>query len=124
MTTYCTMRARPACRVMFLLPVLLALGCVATRADGPDSTPAAFPGGTIEYTLFARLEEPQMRAVVLSDLHANIQDIFNVHGVQIMSPHYEADPEHKVWVPKENWYPAPADECPGSARVDTSKGIT
>jgi hypothetical protein len=25
-------------------------------------------------------------------LHANIQDVFNEHGVQIMSPHYMGDP--------------------------------
>ena len=67
----------------------------------------------VEYTLFARLEVPQSRAIVLSELHANIQDIFNVHGVQIMSPHYEGDPDGKVWVPKEKWY-----EAPGNKRTD------
>ena len=28
----------------------------------------------------------------MSQLHANIQDVFNEYGVQIMSPHYIADP--------------------------------
>jgi hypothetical protein len=32
------------------------------------------------------------RLQVLNDLNAAIQDVFNHHGVQIMSPHYEADP--------------------------------
>lgn len=32
------------------------------------------------------------RLQVLSDLNAAIQDVFNHHGVRIMSPHYEADP--------------------------------
>jgi small-conductance mechanosensitive channel len=68
----------------------------------------------VEYTLVARLEVPQSRAVVLSGLHANIQDIFNVHGVQIMSPHYEGDPDGKVWVPAEKWYEAPAHREPGA----------
>ncbi|MBP1721272.1 MAG: MscS Mechanosensitive ion channel, partial [Deltaproteobacteria bacterium] len=45
---------------------------------------------------------------VLDTLHRNIQDVFNEYGVQIMSPHYMADPAEKVWVPKENWYEAPA----------------
>ena len=38
----------------------------------------------------------------------NIQDVFNEHGVQIMTPSYVADtPDPKV-VPKEQWYAAPA----------------
>lgn len=63
----------------------------------------------VEYTLFARLERANERARVLSRLHANIQDLFNQYGVQIMSPHYEGDPDGKVWVPKEKWHEAPAE---------------
>ena len=62
----------------------------------------------VEYMLGARIEEPQKRMAVLDALHRNIQDVFNEYGVQILSPHYEADPPEKVWVPKENWYEAPA----------------
>lgn len=43
-----------------------------------------------------------------SELHDNILDVFNEFGVQIMSPHYEADRGEKAWVPKERWYAAPA----------------
>ncbi|HET6565097.1 MAG TPA: mechanosensitive ion channel domain-containing protein, partial [Xanthomonadales bacterium] len=43
-----------------------------------------------------------------SQLHANIQDLFNEYGVQIMSPAYEADPQGAKVVPKEQWYAAPA----------------
>ncbi|MBV8047129.1 MAG: mechanosensitive ion channel family protein [Paludibacterium sp.] len=51
---------------------------------------------------------PQPRAEVLSVLHANIQDVFNRYGVQIMSPHYMADtPVTKVVAP-EDWYRPPA----------------
>jgi len=64
----------------------------------------------VEYTLVSRLEEPEARVRTLSVLHANIQDIFNEYGVQIMSPHYEGDPEGKVWVPREKWHEAPARE--------------
>lgn len=63
----------------------------------------------VEYTLFGRLEQANQRNRVLSRLHANIQDLFNEHGVQIMSPHYEGDPDDKVWVPKEKWHEAPAE---------------
>jgi small-conductance mechanosensitive channel len=62
----------------------------------------------VEYMLGARIAEPNRRIAVLDELHRNIQDVFNEYGVQIMSPHYVADPAEKVWVPKENWYEPPA----------------
>jgi hypothetical protein len=40
---------------------------------------------------------------VLSALHAQIQDNFNEAGVQIMSPHYEADPAGPKLVPPSQW---------------------
>lgn len=52
--------------------------------------------------------EPRSRAEVLSMLHANIQDVFNQYGVQIMSPHYMDDTDEPKVVKPENWYPAPA----------------
>lgn len=63
-----------------------------------------------EYRLVAQAipSEPRPRAVLLSMLHANIQDVFNEYGVQIMSPHYLGDPEQAKWVPKEQWHAAPA----------------
>ena len=45
---------------------------------------------------------------VYSDLHANIQDVFNEYGIQIMSPAYIADPESAKVVPPERWYTEPA----------------
>ena len=62
----------------------------------------------VEYMLGARIAEPPKRIAVLDALHRNIQDVFNEYGVQILSPHYEADPAEKVWVPKEKWHEAPA----------------
>jgi len=50
----------------------------------------------------------QSRAALLSALHANIQDVFNEYGVQIMSPHYIADPQDPKVVPKAQWYADPA----------------
>jgi hypothetical protein len=46
--------------------------------------------------------------MVLDALHANIQDVFNEHGVQIMSPHYMMDPPQPQVVPKDKWYEPPA----------------
>ena len=45
---------------------------------------------------------------ILSELHRHILDVFNEHGVQIMSPHYLGDPRGPKVVAKEDWYAAPA----------------
>ena len=50
------------------------------------------------------------RAEVLSMLHANIQDVFNRYGVQIMSPHFVLQPRNNVVVNRENWYAPPAEK--------------
>jgi small-conductance mechanosensitive channel len=64
----------------------------------------------VEYRLiaYASAENPAQRVDVLSRLHANIQDVFNEYGVQILSPHYMAEPHTPQVVPKEHWYAAPA----------------
>jgi small-conductance mechanosensitive channel len=63
-----------------------------------------------EYRLVcqARAQEARTRAEILARLHANIQDVFNEYGVQIMSPHYLGDPASAKVVPKRQWYQAPA----------------
>ncbi len=62
----------------------------------------------VEYTLIVCVAEPKLKFAVLNELHAHIQDVFNEFGVQIMSPNYEADPADKKFVPKEQWFQAPA----------------
>ena len=64
----------------------------------------------VEYKLVVQVsaDVPATRARVASDLHAAIQDAFNLHGVQIMSPHYEADPDVPKRVREADWYAAPA----------------
>jgi small-conductance mechanosensitive channel len=57
----------------------------------------------VEYLLRARIADPLQRPLLLTRLHANIQDAFNREGVQIMSPHYEADPEQPKLVPPQHW---------------------
>lgn len=51
---------------------------------------------------------PHSRAELLTAIHANIQDIFNEYGVQIMSPHYMNDPAEAKVVAKSAWYAPPA----------------
>jgi small-conductance mechanosensitive channel len=62
----------------------------------------------VTYELNAYTNNPQGMAQIYSELHKNIQDAFNEHGVQIMSPHFESAPPEKVWVPKEKWFASPA----------------
>jgi len=88
----------------------------ALRTEGilTDPPPQVFQTALSDWYPVYRLvcqavpEEPRPRALVLSALHANIQDVFNTFGVQIMSPQYIADPAHPKTVPPHAWTPAPA----------------
>jgi small-conductance mechanosensitive channel len=90
----------------------------ASRTAGVRSQPPATVLQTalqdfyVEYTLVVALERPDERLRVLSDLHGHIQDAFNEHGVQIMSPNYEADPAAPKVVPKSQWFAPPAKPGP------------
>jgi small-conductance mechanosensitive channel len=64
----------------------------------------------VEYRLVCQAiaTDPRPRAEIISALLANVQDVFNEHGVQIMSPHYLGDPGEAKVVPKARWYASPA----------------
>ena len=64
-----------------------------------------------EYRLigYSMTESAAERADILNRLHGNIQDVFNEYGVQITSPHYMVEPKASHVVPKEKWYPPPAN---------------
>ena len=64
----------------------------------------------VEYELFIQLDKPLGRVRILSELHGHIQDEFNIHGVQIMSPHFVHQPKNNVVVDKENWFADPANK--------------
>ncbi|MDD1989266.1 mechanosensitive ion channel family protein [Pseudomonas putida] len=93
----------------------------AQRTDGilQNPSPQVFQTGLSdfypEYRLVAQAvpSAPRPRAELLSLLHANIQDVFNEYGVQIMSPHYLGDPVQEKWVPRDKWFAAPAREPGG-----------
>jgi hypothetical protein len=53
----------------------------------------------VDHRLTVLMQAPLRRT--LSDLHANIQDVFNANGVQIMGPHYMADADPAKVVPPE-----------------------
>jgi len=62
----------------------------------------------VEYQMLFRINQPEQRYMIMSELHGNIQDTFNEYGVQIMSPHFVTQPGEAVLVPNEDWYKAPA----------------
>jgi small-conductance mechanosensitive channel len=79
----------------------------ARRTSGVLADPAprvlqrALSDFYIDYRLVCQAspEAPRARAELLNALHANIVDVFNEHGVQIMSPHYLGDPSEPKLVP-------------------------
>ena len=97
----------------------------ARRTPGVAQEPPPFVLQTalsdfyVEYRLCAQgnRSAPRRRAEAINQLHANIQDVFNEHAVQIMSPHYRSDPAQPQVVPREAWYTAPATREP-AAPVD------
>jgi small-conductance mechanosensitive channel len=96
---------------------MLVLAAKRTEGVLADLAPVMFQTALSdwypEYRLVCRAtaSDPRPRALVLSQLHANIQDLFNEYGVQIMSPQYFEDPASPKVVPPAQWYPAPAQRA-------------
>lgn len=92
----------------------------ATQTEGVsrEVTPQVFQTALNDWYPVYRLvchatpTEAGSRALLLSALHANIQDVFNTYGVQIMSPQYVEDPKDAKRVPPAQWYPEPAVKPP------------
>jgi small-conductance mechanosensitive channel len=86
----------------------------AKRTAGirPEPGPLVLQAGLedfyVKYMLLVCLERQDSRPIVLAAMHANIQDVFNEYGVQIMSPNYVLDPAAPKVVPKKDWFAAPA----------------
>jgi small-conductance mechanosensitive channel len=88
----------------------------AERTPGLEKEPVPFVlqksmgDFAVNYEINAFCKDISRMLRVKSDLHRNIQDAFNEHGVQIMSPAYEGDPATPKVVPPEQWYSAPASK--------------
>jgi small-conductance mechanosensitive channel len=86
----------------------------AERTQGLQKEPRPFVLQTlmgdfaVNYEINAYCTDAGRMVAIKSELHRNIQDVFNEHGVQIMSPAYESDPQTPKIVPPEDWYVAPA----------------
>jgi small-conductance mechanosensitive channel len=91
---------------------LLLRAAEQTAGVRPIPAPTVLQAGLeesyVRYTLLVALEDQKRRGPILDQLHANIQDAFNEHGVQIMTPGYEGDPDSPKIVPKERWFAEPA----------------
>jgi small-conductance mechanosensitive channel len=91
--------------------LLLAAERTATirKRPKPEVRQRALSDFYVEYDLLFSIDRPERQRVILSELHAHIQDVFNEFGVQIMSPNFVSQPANKVWVPPQAWYQAPAE---------------
>ncbi len=86
----------------------------AARTDGVLKEPApvvfetALSDFYVEYELVAYGAASVPRPVLMSRLHEQILDAFNEQGVQIMSPHFEGQPDKPAIVERSKWFAAPA----------------
>lgn len=94
---------------------LLLHAAAATPGIAAEPSPivaqTALSDWYIEYKLIAYVtfEVARERAEVLTQLHQNIVDEFNVHGVEITSPHYIQEQMKSHIVPPDAWFAAPAE---------------
>ncbi|HEX5042258.1 MAG TPA: mechanosensitive ion channel domain-containing protein [Candidatus Polarisedimenticolaceae bacterium] len=90
--------------------LLLAAG----RTEGVIQEPPPFVNQlslgdfAVTYELNAYTRTPERMPQLYTALHRHILDVFNEHGVAIMTPAYEGDPEQPKVVPREQWYAPPA----------------
>ncbi len=68
----------------------------------------------VSYELNAYCDNPHEMMELYSRLNQNILDVFNEHGVQIMTPAYRDDPAEPKIVPKDQWFTPPAKPPPHS----------
>jgi small-conductance mechanosensitive channel len=82
---------------------LLAEAAAATEGVAADPPPRILPWELddfcVRYQLHVHLAPGADRIAVRADLNARILDAFSAAGVQIMTPHYESQPEVPVIAP-------------------------
>jgi len=91
----------------------------AGRTEGLLKEPAPFvlqkslDDFCVTYELNVHCNQPQQMMELYTALHRSILDVFNEHGVQIMTPAYVADPVQPKVVPTDQWYSPPAQPPAG-----------
>ena len=101
----------------------------AARTPGLGPQPAPFVlvkrlgDFAITYELNVPCGEVQAMNTTYTVLHHNILDVFNEHGVQIMTPAYEGDPPEPKVVSPVNWFAAPAVPSPAAQPARDPKAL-
>jgi small-conductance mechanosensitive channel len=86
----------------------------AQRTQGLGAEPRAFVFEkqlgefAVTYELNVYCTNVNAMRALYAALHRNVLDVFNEHGVQIMTPAYEGDPEQPKVVAPKDWFTAPA----------------
>ena len=86
------------------------------REPAPFVRQLALGDFAVTYEVNVYCDNAQAMSQIYTALHERILDVFNEHGVQIMTPAYEGDPEQPKVVPKEQWFSAPARPAAADAR--------
>jgi small-conductance mechanosensitive channel len=60
----------------------------------------------VAYQVNIYTKQANQMANVYSELHMNIQDVFNENGIEIMSPHYHAQRDGSQTTIPQNYLPA------------------
>jgi len=90
----------------------------AGRTPGLESSPPPFVlqkalgDFAVTYEINAYTRDAKRMNATYTALHANILDVFNEYGIQIMTPAYEGDPEVPKVVPRDAWFTPPARQEP------------
>ena len=94
---------------------MLLLAAARTKGISSEPTPVvhetALSNFYVEYELVAHGDVTVSRPVLMSRLHEQILDVFNEHGVQIMSPSFEAQPEQPAIVDRSQWFAEPPEKA-------------
>ena len=104
------------------------LSMAAERTEGLRREPAPFVLQTglgdfcVTYELNAATDDASRLPALYSALHANILDVFNEYGVQIMTPAYEGDTPDPKLVRPGDWYAAPARPPEAGTSVEKEGG--
>jgi hypothetical protein len=61
----------------------------------------------VTYELNVYCSEVTAMAKLYTALHRNILDVFNEHGIQIMTPRYGGDPPEPKTAPRDHQYAKP-----------------
>src|SRR5262249_23826041 len=83
------------------------------REPRPFILQLALADFSVNYELNVYCEDARAMLEAYTEIHRNVLDVFNEHGVQIMTPAYMEDPREPKIVPKDQWYAPPARMDPG-----------